>query len=63
EIMDASKTNYLTGIRDYYGFRTKKNTVYAFVFAVIGSLLFGSAFALTQVALFVAGFTLNKLYP
>lgn len=61
--MAASKANYLTGLRDYYGFRSKRNTCYGLGFAVIGSFLFGSAFALSQVALFVAGFTLNKLYP
>lgn len=61
--MAVMKANYLTGIRDYYGFRTKKNTAYALVFAAIGSLLFGSAFALTQVAFFAAGLILNKLYP
>lgn len=57
------KTNYLTNLRDFYGFRSKKKTAYTIGFAVIGSLLFGFAFALTQVVLFSVGSILNKLYP
>lgn len=57
------KTNYLTNLRDFYGFRSKKKTAYTLGFAVIGSLLFGFAFAITQVVLFATGFTLNKIYP
>jgi hypothetical protein len=57
------KTNYLTNLRDFYGFRSKKKTAYTLAFAVIGSLLFGFAFAITQVVLFATGFILNKIYP
>lgn len=57
------KANYLTNLRDFYGFRSQKKTAYTLGFAVIGSLLFGLAFALTQVVLFAVGFILNKLYP
>lgn len=56
-------SNYLTLLRNTYGFRTRTNTVLAVSFAVVGSLMFGTAFAVFQALLFAAGFTLNKLYP
>ncbi|MFZ3461447.1 hypothetical protein [Vibrio harveyi] len=55
-------TNYLTGVRDYYGLRNVKKTVYALAFAIIGSLFFGEAFAWVQVVLFAVGMLLNRAY-
>ncbi|MEZ9042910.1 MULTISPECIES: hypothetical protein [unclassified Vibrio] len=61
--MSDVKANYLTNLRDFYGFRYQKQTAYTLGFAVIGIFLFGFGFALAQVVLFAIGFTLNKLYP
>ena len=38
--------NYLTAVRDVYGFTS---VPYSIIFAVAGSFLFGSAFAVSQV--------------
>ncbi|EKA5635977.1 hypothetical protein OKZ62_001881 [Vibrio navarrensis] len=61
--MSKENSNYLTTVRDYYGLTHKGKTCAVFIVAILGSILFGPAFAFTQVALVLVGILLNKAYP
>ncbi|BBM67952.1 hypothetical protein VA249_45980 (plasmid) [Vibrio alfacsensis] len=59
----SENKNYLTGVRDYYGFRSTNKTVATLALTIMGTVLFGHGFAIAQTILFGLGIYLNKKYP
>lgn len=61
--MQKNQANYLSSVRNFYGFRTKGNTIAAILLSIVGTLLFGYGFAVCQIFLFALGIYLSKKYP
>lgn len=57
------RDNYLTTVRDFYGFTSVGKTIYSLFFAIVGSYFFGSYFAACQVLIFILGVGLRIKYP
>lgn len=61
--MKSKRDNYLTFVRDFYGFQSAKDTFASLVFAIVGTGLLGPYFAATQIGLFILAVVLKIKYP
>ncbi|GIB04588.1 hypothetical protein [Vibrio cholerae] len=63
KMSSCKRDNYLTTVRDFYGFTSVGKTIYSLFFAIVGSYFLGSYFAACQVLIFILGVGLRIKYP